>query len=85
MQLLVATLAGLLLLERWQRRHEAGSAAPFDDVPGAPHDFHPELIMRWDDEAHYARPTPCTRPVTTTHRTAARPLVATSRPHTRIR
>jgi len=85
MQVLVVALAGLLLLERWQRRHELAPVTTLDDEADAPIDFHPELIMRWDDEADYARPTPCTRPATPVQRPLARPLAAASRPHTHIR
>jgi len=57
LQLLLASLAGLLLLER---RLNDGRPSGSDDLTG-PIDFHPELIMRWDDEADYARTTTCTR------------------------
>ena len=57
LQLLLASLVGLLLLERKlnDRDFLAG-----DDATG-PLDFHPELITRWDDEADYSRTDACTR------------------------
>ena len=57
LQLLLASLVGLLLLER--RLNDRGPHAG-DDATG-PIDFHPELIMRWDDEADDARTDACTR------------------------
>ena len=57
LQLLLASLVGLVLLER---RLDDRNLPAGDDATG-PIDFHPELIMRWDDEAHYARTDACTR------------------------
>ena len=57
LQLLLASLVGLLLLERRLNDLEIPAS---DDATG-PIDFHPELIMRWDDEADYARTDACTR------------------------
>ena len=65
----MAALVGLLLLERWL---ENRNTARHDDVTG-PIAFHPELIVRWDDEADYARSTACTRRAIA-RRPAARPL-----------
>lgn len=82
MQVLVVALAGLLLLERWLGRDEIAPDGSFGDWSDATLEFHPELITRWDDEADYARPAPCTRPVTSAHRRLSRPLAAASRPQT---
>ena len=57
LQLLLASLVGLLLLERRQNDRDFCAG---DDATG-PIAFHPELIMRWDDEADYARTDACTR------------------------
>lgn len=57
LQLLLACLVGLLLLERRLNDRDVHAGA---DATG-PIDFHPELIMRWDDEADYARTDVCTR------------------------
>ena len=65
----MGALLGLLLLER---RLDSRSTARHDDVTG-PIAFHPELIVRWDDEADYARSTACTRR-SIAHRPAVRPL-----------
>jgi hypothetical protein len=57
LQLLLASLVGLLLLER--RLNDLD--VPAGDDSTGPIDFHPELIIRWDDEADYARTDVCAR------------------------
>ena len=86
MQLLLATLAGLLLLEARMRREERLRRDDLDGAcPGAI-DFHPELIVAWDDEANYARqPRPCTRSTKSDQPDARRPLLAGSPAHQRLR
>ncbi len=54
---LLVALAGLLLLERWL---DDNRGDVYDDATG-PIDFHPELIVPWDDEAEYARQPACAR------------------------
>jgi len=53
-------LAAMFLLGRRSHRHEQAHTLPrSDDCP--PIEFHPELMVRWDDEADYARPVRCAR------------------------
>jgi hypothetical protein len=54
---LLVALVGLLLLERWLDDNRGD----IDDDATGPIDFHPELIVPWDDEAEYARPRACAR------------------------
>lgn len=77
LQLLVAALAGLLLLEvRVNERTSSVSDSIDADSEELIH-FHPELLARWDNEAAYARPHPCTRP-------RSRPSQASLRPDTTL-
>jgi hypothetical protein len=62
LQVLVGSLAGLLLLEAWLRRHEADHAAA-NETETDRFEFHPELLVRWDDEARHRRRPACTRGV----------------------
>jgi hypothetical protein len=62
LQGLVATLAGLLFLEARLRRIEHDDDGQFGASQVCEIDFHPELIVAWDDEADYARERSCTRP-----------------------
>jgi hypothetical protein len=85
LQGLAFTLAGLLLLEARLHRNEQDDRGTFDPSQAAGFDFHPELIVAWDDEADYARKRACTRPVRVDRR-ESRPLQpATSRPHQQLR
>jgi hypothetical protein len=54
---LLVALAGLLLLERWLDDNRCH----VDDDATGPIDFHPELIVPWDDESEYSRPATCAR------------------------
>ena len=73
LQLLVATLAGLLLLEvRVNQRTSAVTETIDADSEQLIH-FHPELLARWDNEAAYAQARTCTRP-------RNRPSLASLRP-----
>ena len=82
MQLLLATLAGLLLLEARMRRDERLRREDLDRVQPGVVDFHPELIVAWDDEANYARqPRPCTRSLNSEKPDARRPLLVDSPAH----
>ena len=81
LQALLAALAGLLLLEHWQLRHKLVPATSVE--ADAPIEFHPELIVRWDDDADYARPTRCIRPTTTARRQATGSSAVTTRTHAR--
>ena len=84
-QSLVGALAGLLLLETRLRRDERARAGYGLDATAAPIKFHPELIIRWDDEANYARGTSCTRKLATERAESIRPQVTVSGSNTRIR
>jgi hypothetical protein len=81
----VAALAGLLLFEARRNRGLHVDAAGWSDDTIAPIEFHPELIVRWDDEANYAHRTSCTRRPTADHVAAVRPQLAVSRSNTHIR
>lgn len=61
LQVLVGALAGLLLIEAWLRRHEADHVAAIENEMDRFVEFHPELLVRWDDEAHHRRHPVCTR------------------------
>lgn len=85
LQVLVAGLAGLLLLEARLDRDGGDRMTPIRRESGESIDFHPELIVRWDDEADYARQRRCTREVAAA-RHDLRPLQPVpSRSHTHIR
>jgi len=73
LQLLVATLAGLLLLEARLSQSHAAASRSLDSESDEMVDFHPELLARWDDEAAYAQPRPCTRPRVRRSQTAQYP------------
>jgi hypothetical protein len=62
LQVLVAALAGLLLLESRTNRHNEAISHSIDPDSSEMIEFHPELLARWDDEAAYAQPRPCARP-----------------------
>ena len=85
MQMLLAALAGLLLLEARMRRDEHAQRDRLDCARATDVDFHPELIVAWDDEANYARQRPCTRSATGEQRELRRPLLVESRPHQQLR
>jgi hypothetical protein len=85
LQGLVATLAGLLLLEARVRRGEVLHRAHLDDDRVSETDFRPELIVAWDDEANYARKRPCTRSAGVEGRESRRPQPVGSNPNRRIR
>lgn len=68
LQLLLASLVGLLLLER----RLSDTSALSDDDPTLAVEFHPELIVRWDDESVATPSSFCSRRVVSDHRTRAR-------------
>ena len=83
-QVLAAGLVGGMLFERRPRRREQPSAALWD-LESSAIEFHPELMVRWDDEAAYAQPARCDRRTSVDRRVQVHPQAATSRPHMHIR
>ena len=85
LQILVATLAGLLLLETRLRRDERARTDEIEAASAADVDFHPELIVAWDDEANYARRSNCTRSASRDHCDVRRSSLVPAHPHQRQR
>mgnify|MGYP006950041870 CR=1 FL=1 len=85
LQILLATLAGLLLLETRLRRDERARKGQIETASAADVDFHPELIVAWDDEANYARRNTCSRSASRDHCDVRRPSLVAARPHQRLR
>jgi len=83
-QVLVAGLIGGVLFERRPHRHEQPSAA-WCDVESSAIEFHPELMVRWDNEVAYAQPARCDRRSSVDRRVQVLTQAATSRPHMHIR
>lgn len=81
----MASLAGLLLFEARLHREEQVPTASWGDDTTGPIEFHPELIVRWDDEANYVRRTSCTRRPTADHAATVRPQLTVARSSTHIR
>lgn len=67
------------------RREEQRDCEASDAAQAAEFDFHPELIVAWDDEARYASGRPCTRPATADHRGPRRPQLVGSHAQQRLR
>jgi hypothetical protein len=81
LQLLLASLVGLLLVERRLNDRHVRSQ---DDATG-PIDFHPELIMRWDDETDDATASVCNRSTASNLRARARSESVLLRPRSYVR
>ena len=62
--ILVGALAALLLLQAWLCRHGLDHNAPDEIEFDGFVEFHPELIIRWDDEARDGRTRSLTRGAT---------------------
>ena len=64
LQILVGTLAALLLLQARLCRHELDHSAQGEIRFDGFVEFHPELMIRWDDEARDGRTPSLTRGAT---------------------
>jgi hypothetical protein len=84
LQVLVPALAGLLLLEALQHRVESDYQSLSDGGLARPIDFHPDLIVQWDDETNYGRRRPCTRSQRSIRQDRHHSQASVSRPHTNI-
>ena len=71
LQVLVGTLATLLLLQAWLIRHELDHNAACEIEFDGFIEFRPELLIRWDDEARDGRTRSLTRGATRCERARA--------------
>ena len=84
-QVVVAALGAALLFERWSQHDETQLAfTPMAD-PADTIEFHPELIVRWDDEAHAVATPNCVRRSASRRRARARTQTASPRVRSFIR
>ena len=81
----MAGLAAALLFERWTHRDETRLKFTSTDDPAQTFQFHPELIVRWDDEAHVAATPACARRSASDRRARARTQTASPRLRSFIR